>query len=184
VNVSVVVTDVKGFSALTRQYPDAMIKAMGGHNNIMRKVSKQECSRHHQATQQAGSDAVVMLWRHCRMLTGAAITVNGSSVVQLACAFTCTHPSTSFGLPTGKHGTSRLGSLNELPVLGSCPSPLICCLALITVFRLSVLCLLPLVLRRRATCMPAACWTRRVTAGRWPSTMLTMQWPSACRWEA
>jgi class 3 adenylate cyclase len=39
VNVSVVVTDVKGFSALTRQYPDAMIKAMGGHNNIMRKVS-------------------------------------------------------------------------------------------------------------------------------------------------
>jgi class 3 adenylate cyclase len=40
VHVSVVVTDVKGFSALTRQYPDAMIKAMGGHNNIMRKVSK------------------------------------------------------------------------------------------------------------------------------------------------
>jgi hypothetical protein len=38
VHVSVVVTDVKGFSALTRQYPDAMIKAMGGHNNIMRKV--------------------------------------------------------------------------------------------------------------------------------------------------
>jgi hypothetical protein len=41
VHVSVVVTDVKGFSALTRQYPDAMIKAMGGHNNIMRKVRAQ-----------------------------------------------------------------------------------------------------------------------------------------------
>uniref|UniRef100_A0A383VNF8 Guanylate cyclase domain-containing protein n=1 Tax=Tetradesmus obliquus TaxID=3088 RepID=A0A383VNF8_TETOB len=38
VAVSIVVTDVKGFSALTRQYPDAMIKAMGGHNNIMRKA--------------------------------------------------------------------------------------------------------------------------------------------------
>ncbi|KAF6263274.1 hypothetical protein COO60DRAFT_1671048 [Scenedesmus sp. NREL 46B-D3] len=38
VAVSVVVTDVKGFSALTRQYPEAMIKAMGGHNNIMRKA--------------------------------------------------------------------------------------------------------------------------------------------------
>jgi hypothetical protein len=44
VNVSVVVTDVKGFSALTRQYPDAMIKAMGGHNNIMRKVRWYFCA--------------------------------------------------------------------------------------------------------------------------------------------
>jgi len=36
--VSIVVTDIKDFSSLTQQYPDLMIKAMGGHNNIMRKA--------------------------------------------------------------------------------------------------------------------------------------------------
>lgn len=36
--VSVLVTDVKDFSDLTRRYPELMNKAMGGHNNIMRKA--------------------------------------------------------------------------------------------------------------------------------------------------
>ena len=39
VHVSIVVTDVKDFSDLTRQYPEAMNKAMGVHNNILRKAS-------------------------------------------------------------------------------------------------------------------------------------------------
>jgi class 3 adenylate cyclase len=39
VTVSIVVTDVKDFSDLTRQYPEAMNKAMGVHNNILRKAS-------------------------------------------------------------------------------------------------------------------------------------------------
>jgi hypothetical protein len=34
-----VVTDVKDFSDLTRQYPELMNKAMGIHNNILRKAS-------------------------------------------------------------------------------------------------------------------------------------------------
>lgn len=37
--VSIVVTDVKDFSDLTRQYPELMNKAMGIHNNILRKAS-------------------------------------------------------------------------------------------------------------------------------------------------
>lgn len=36
--VSIVVTDVKDFSDLTRRYPELMNKAMGGHNNMMRKA--------------------------------------------------------------------------------------------------------------------------------------------------
>jgi class 3 adenylate cyclase len=36
--VSILVTDVKDFSDLTRRYPELMNKAMGGHNNIMRKA--------------------------------------------------------------------------------------------------------------------------------------------------
>jgi class 3 adenylate cyclase len=36
--ISVVVTDVKDFSDLTRRYPEVMNKAMGGHNNRMRKA--------------------------------------------------------------------------------------------------------------------------------------------------
>jgi hypothetical protein len=39
VTVSIVVTDVKDFSDLTRQYPELMNKAMGIHNNILRKAS-------------------------------------------------------------------------------------------------------------------------------------------------
>lgn len=39
VMVSIVVTDVKDFSDLTRQYPELMNKAMGIHNNILRKAS-------------------------------------------------------------------------------------------------------------------------------------------------
>lgn len=39
VAVSIVVTDVKDFSDLTRQYPELMNKAMGIHNNILRKAS-------------------------------------------------------------------------------------------------------------------------------------------------
>lgn len=38
VTVSIVVTDVKDFSELTRHYPELMSKAMGGHNNILRKA--------------------------------------------------------------------------------------------------------------------------------------------------
>ncbi|WIA30200.1 hypothetical protein OEZ86_000292, partial [Tetradesmus obliquus] len=38
VTVSVVVTDVKDFSELTRKCPELMNKAMGGHNNILRKA--------------------------------------------------------------------------------------------------------------------------------------------------
>jgi len=37
--VSIAVTDVKDFSDLTRQYPELMNKAMGIHNNILRKAS-------------------------------------------------------------------------------------------------------------------------------------------------
>jgi class 3 adenylate cyclase len=37
VRVSVVVTDVQGFTELTRRAPELTIKAMGGHNAIMRK---------------------------------------------------------------------------------------------------------------------------------------------------
>jgi len=36
--VSILVTDVKDFSALTLKHPELMNKAMGGHNNIMRKA--------------------------------------------------------------------------------------------------------------------------------------------------
>lgn len=36
--ISVVVTDVKDFSELTRKCPELMNKAMGGHNNILRKA--------------------------------------------------------------------------------------------------------------------------------------------------
>jgi hypothetical protein len=36
--VSVVVTDVKDYSDLTRQFPDIMQKAMGIHNAILRKA--------------------------------------------------------------------------------------------------------------------------------------------------
>lgn len=36
--VSIVVTDVKDFSDLTRRFPELMNKAMGGHNNILRKA--------------------------------------------------------------------------------------------------------------------------------------------------
>lgn len=36
--VSILVTDVQDFSDLTRRYPELMNKAMGGHNNIMRKA--------------------------------------------------------------------------------------------------------------------------------------------------
>lgn len=39
VTVSIAVTDVKDFSDLTRQYPELMNKAMGIHNNILRKAS-------------------------------------------------------------------------------------------------------------------------------------------------
>lgn len=39
VTVSIVVTDVKDFSDLTRRYPVEMNKAMGIHNNILRKAS-------------------------------------------------------------------------------------------------------------------------------------------------
>jgi hypothetical protein len=39
VTVSIVVTDVKDFSDLTRRYPIEMNKAMGIHNNILRKAS-------------------------------------------------------------------------------------------------------------------------------------------------
>jgi hypothetical protein len=39
VTVSIVVTDVKDYSDLTRQYPELMNKAMGIHNNILRKAS-------------------------------------------------------------------------------------------------------------------------------------------------
>lgn len=38
VHVSIVVTDVKDFTALTRRNPEAMSKAMGVHNNILRKA--------------------------------------------------------------------------------------------------------------------------------------------------
>jgi hypothetical protein len=38
VHVSIVVTDVKDFSALTGQYHALMMKAMGAHNNILRKA--------------------------------------------------------------------------------------------------------------------------------------------------
>lgn len=38
VSVSIVVTDVKDFSELTRRCPELMNKAMGGHNNILRKA--------------------------------------------------------------------------------------------------------------------------------------------------
>lgn len=38
VTVSIVVTDVKDFSELTRRCPELMNKAMGGHNNILRKA--------------------------------------------------------------------------------------------------------------------------------------------------
>lgn len=38
VTVSIVVTDVKDFSELTRKCPELMSKAMGGHNNILRKA--------------------------------------------------------------------------------------------------------------------------------------------------
>eukprot|EP00878_Enallax_costatus_P010339 GHUV01010792.1.p1 GENE.GHUV01010792.1~~GHUV01010792.1.p1 ORF type:complete len:435 (+),score=60.06 GHUV01010792.1:1207-2511(+) len=38
VRVSIVVTDVKDFSALTGQYHELMMKAMGAHNNILRKA--------------------------------------------------------------------------------------------------------------------------------------------------
>ncbi len=36
--ISIVVTDVKDFSDLTRRYPELMNKAMGGHNTMMRKA--------------------------------------------------------------------------------------------------------------------------------------------------
>lgn len=36
--MTVLVTDVKDFSALTRKHPELMNKAMGGHNNILRKA--------------------------------------------------------------------------------------------------------------------------------------------------
>lgn len=36
--VSVVTTDVKDYSDLTRRFPELMNKAMGGHNNILRKA--------------------------------------------------------------------------------------------------------------------------------------------------
>jgi hypothetical protein len=39
VHVSIVVTDVKDYTALTREQPEAMNRAIGVHNNILRKVS-------------------------------------------------------------------------------------------------------------------------------------------------
>lgn len=38
VPVSIVVTDVQDFSELTRRYPELMNKALGRHNNIIRKA--------------------------------------------------------------------------------------------------------------------------------------------------
>jgi hypothetical protein len=43
VHVSIVVTDVKDYTALTREQPEAMNRAIGVHNNILRKVSNAVC---------------------------------------------------------------------------------------------------------------------------------------------
>jgi hypothetical protein len=40
VHVSIVVTDVKDYTALTREQPEAMNRAIGVHNNILRKVRR------------------------------------------------------------------------------------------------------------------------------------------------
>lgn len=63
--VSIVVTDVKDFSDLTRRFPELMNKAMGGHNNILRKA----CHAHagHVMDQEV-CDWGLLAWRRVGLL--------------------------------------------------------------------------------------------------------------------
>lgn len=81
VSISIVVTDVKDYSALTKRCPELMNKAMGGHNNILRKA----CHAHAGYVLDQEGDSWTVVFHDAEDAVGFSLQVSCRAYAWIGC---------------------------------------------------------------------------------------------------